>query len=131
MSFDTSMAMATASIASTTAMKAVYDQRARWLAIQKRRTPPIPITIANDERTMLTGASSVSSSPKNGATIGINRYVMVHRMPETTIAVFVDRRAPKIAFLSTTSPTRSSRRTNRSPGGRSGWRSWAKLIGAS
>lgn len=69
---------------------------------------------------MLIGAPSVSSNPTNGATIGISRYVMVHRMPDTTMAVVVDRRAPTMAFLSTTSPTRSSRRMNRSAGLRSG-----------
>jgi hypothetical protein len=89
------------------------------------------ITIANEERTRLIGASSVSSRPKNGARIGINRYVIVHRIPDTTIAVVVDRRAPKTACLSTTSPTRNSLRTNRSAAGRSGWRSETTLIGAS
>jgi hypothetical protein len=67
---------------------------------------------------MLTGASSISSRPKNGARIGINRYVIVHRTPETTMAVVVDRRAPKTAVLSTASPTRNNLRTNRSAGGR-------------
>ena len=88
----------------------------------------MPIEMANEERAMLIGASSVSSKLTNGARIGINRYVMTHRMPDTTIAVVVDRRAPKMAFLSTTSPTRSSRRKNCSAAVRSGCSSWAPLM---
>jgi hypothetical protein len=38
----------------------------------------------------------------------------VQRTPETTIALVVARRAPKIAFLSTASPIRSRLRTIRS-----------------
>ena len=70
---DKSMMMATLSSTSTRPMKAVYDHRALWSAIQKRRTPAMPIAIANKERVMLIGAPSASTSPTTGARIGISR----------------------------------------------------------
>ena len=82
----------------------------------------MPITMANTERATVIGMLNVSSNPTNGARNGINRYVIVHRTPEITTAVVVDRRAPNIAFLSTTLPTRKSLRMNRSGAVRC-WRS--------
>lgn len=56
---------------------------------------------------------------------------MVQRIPDTTIAVVVDRRAPKTAVLSTASPTRNSLRTKRSAGGLARATSSRTLMGAS
>lgn len=67
---------------------------------------------------MLIVGPSVSRKATNGARIGMSRYVIVQRIPETTMAVVVERRAPKMAFLSTSSPIRRSLRTNRSAGDR-------------
>lgn len=69
---------------------------------------------------MLSGAPREPSNPTNGARIGISRYVMVQRIPDTTMAVVVARRAPIMASLSTTSPIYSSLRMKRSAVGRSG-----------
>jgi hypothetical protein len=54
--------------------------------------------------------------------------VIMHRMPEITMAVVVDRRAPNMAFLSTMSPTRNSLRMNRSGAVRCGRSCWVALI---
>lgn len=80
---------------------------------------------------MLTGASRASKKLTNGARIGMRRYVMVQRIPDTTIAVVVERRAPKTAVWSTASPTRNNLRTNRSAGRPDRWRFSTTLMGPS